>query len=259
MKYLFKFNYFLFDLPYINRTIELFPPWTYFISIGSCILYLILIRTVFPLYKSKFAQQSFAIVHYGLLCFYSLVACLTVFFYLIQTNEIIHWSELLCSPIPSWLRILSISFTLSKIWEWFDTAILIAKGHSLSKIGFLHIYHHATTFVLFLSIMNLPGSEKTGILFNGFVHALMYYHFAFRLPKICRPVITTLHRFIFGIRYRIFVMNTNIFLVRISSNIYFRIHLCLFIVYFFSNFFFNNICLYRRKKLNKKLIQTGLT
>ena len=192
MKYLFKFNYFLFDLHYINRTIELFPPWTYFISIGSCILYLILIRTVFPLYKSKFAQQSFAIVHYGLLCFYSLVACLTVFFYLIQTNEIIHWSELLCSPIPSWLRILSISFTLSKIWEWFDTAILIAKGHSLSKIGFLHIYHHATTFVLFLSIMNLPGSEKTGILFNGFVHALMYYHFAFRLPKICRPVITTL-------------------------------------------------------------------
>jgi hypothetical protein len=40
--------------------------------------------------------------------------------------------------------------------------------------------------------MNLPGGEKSGVLFNGFVHSLMYYHFAFRLPKLLRPVITGL-------------------------------------------------------------------
>jgi len=111
---------------------------------------------------------------------------------MIQSKEIINWSDYVCVPIPSWLRAISITFTISKIWEWFDTAILISKGHSLSKIGFLHIYHHATTFLLFLCVMNLPGGEKSGMLFNGFVHTLMYYHFAFRLPKLIRPVITAL-------------------------------------------------------------------
>ena len=82
-------------------------------------------------------------------------------------------------------------FILSKIWEWGDTAILRWKGLSLGKIGFLHIYHHATTFLLFLIITNFPGAEKCGMLLNGFVHTLMYYHYAYRLPKFLRPVITT--------------------------------------------------------------------
>ena len=113
-------------------------------------------------------------------------------FHIIETKEIINWTDYICTPVPPWLRAISITFTISKIWEWFDTAILISKGHSLSKIGFLHIYHHATTFLLFLCVMNLPGGEKSGMLFNGFVHTLMYYHFAFRLPKLLRPIITSL-------------------------------------------------------------------
>ncbi|CAF4286616.1 unnamed protein product [Rotaria sordida] len=40
--------------------------------------------------------------------------------------------------------------------------------------------------------MNFPGGEKSGMLLNGFVHTVMYYHFAFRLPKFLRPIITTL-------------------------------------------------------------------
>jgi hypothetical protein len=146
---------------------------------------------IFPLFKSKF-NHSFAKIHYILLFVYSLFSFIVVLVYLIQTNEITNWSNYVCVPIPSWLRVLSITFTISKIWEWFDTAILISKGHALSKIGFLHIYHHATTFLLFLCVMNFPSGEKNGLLLNGFVHTLMYYHFAFRLPKILRPVITAL-------------------------------------------------------------------
>lgn len=32
--------------------------------------------------------------------------------------------------------------------------------------------------------------EKAGMLLNGFVHSLMYYHYAFRLPRFLRPIIT---------------------------------------------------------------------
>jgi hypothetical protein len=100
------------------------------------------------------------------------------------------YETFLCTPVPGWLRWVSISFTLSKVWEWLDTAILLWKGHGLQKIGFLHLYHHLTTLFLFLHVMNAPGTEKSGMLMNGFVHTLMYYHFAFRLPKAFRPLIT---------------------------------------------------------------------
>ena len=189
--YPFRLNHIQMDVPYTDMTINIYPPWTYLLAFGSCLVYLFLISTIFPLFKSKF-NKSFATNHYALLFVYSLLTFLAAFIYIIQTQQISNWRDYTCVPMPTWLRALSITFVASKIWEWFDTAVLISKGHSFSKIGFLHIYHHATTFLLFLSIMNLPGGEKSGLLFNGFVHTLMYYHFAFRLPKLLRPVITAL-------------------------------------------------------------------
>ncbi len=189
--YPFQFNHIQMEVPYMDIVINIYPPWTYILTLGSCLLYLFLITIIFPLFKSKFTK-SFATNHYALLFLYSLFVFLAAFAYMIQTQQITNWSDYVCVPVPNWLRFLSITFAISKIWEWFDTAVLISKGQSLSKIGFLHIYHHATTFLLFLSIMNLPGGEKSGVLFNGFVHSLMYYHFAFRLPKLLRPVITGL-------------------------------------------------------------------
>ena len=46
------------------------------------------------------------------------------------------------------------------------------------------------TFFLFLFVTSMPVTEKSGLLLNGAVHALMYYHFAFRLPRWLRPLIT---------------------------------------------------------------------
>ncbi|CAF3982099.1 unnamed protein product [Adineta steineri] len=193
--YSFRFEHFQMEIPYTTYTLHLYPPWTYIISYGSGLFYMFLILIIFPFLSSKLSTQaknSFAKIHHTLLFVYSFISFISTLYYLLDTNEIRNWSKFLCSPIPSWLRLISITFTLSKIWEWMDTAILIWKGHSLSKIGFLHIYHHATTFLLFLCAMNFPGAEKSGMLLNGFVHTLMYYHFAFRLPKFLRPLITTL-------------------------------------------------------------------
>ena len=193
--YLFLFSHVQSDVPYTNSTIHVYHPWPAIVTFGSCLLYVFLIFAVFPLYKSKFSSEQvnvIAKVHHALLFCYSLFSFLAILYHIIITNEIINWSNFLCDSIPPWLRIISLTFTMSKIWEWFDTAILIWKGHSWRKIGFLHIYHHATTFLLFVCVMDFPGTEKSGMLINGFVHTLMYYHFAFRLPKFLRPIITTL-------------------------------------------------------------------
>ena len=56
--------------------------------------------------------------------------------------------------------------------------------------SFLHVYHHATTFWLFLLVSDLPGPVKTGLLLNGGVHALMYAHYAWPFPKPLVPFVT---------------------------------------------------------------------
>jgi hypothetical protein len=189
--YSFRFKHFQVEIPYTDININIYSPWTYIISFGSCLFYMFLVLFIFPLFTPKF-KKSFAKIHHTLLFLYSLFSCVAALYHLIVTKEIINWTEFVCTPLPNWLRFVSITFTVSKIWEWIDTAILIWKGQSLSKIGFLHTYHHATTFLLLLCVMNLPGPEKSGMLLNGFVHVLMYYHFAFRLPRFLRPVITGL-------------------------------------------------------------------
>ena len=189
--YSFRYHQFKFNLPLTNIVVDIQTPWSQIISIGSCFVYMILILWIFPLIRPR-NYGALGKLHHSILFFYSLGSFSSVFYHVVSTGEITDRSRFYCQPIPGWLRLVSLSFILSKVWEWGDTAILRWKEQSLSKIGFLHIYHHATTFLLFLLVTNFPGAEKCGMLLNGFVHTLMYFHFAYRLPKILRPLITGL-------------------------------------------------------------------
>jgi hypothetical protein len=167
-------------------------PLTYLIGFGSVLVYLFLIFVLFPNMKPTSDKENAdmrakAKVHYVLLCAYSGVCCFSTLYHIYSTGEIFSLERYLCEPCPFWLRMLSLSFIFSKIWEWMDTAILIWND---STLLFLHCYHHATTFLLFLIVENFHGTSKSGMLLNGFVHFLMYYHYAFRLPRFMRPLIT---------------------------------------------------------------------
>ena len=65
-----------------------------------------------------------------------------------------------------------------------------AEGAGDDGLNFLHVYHHCTTFWLFLLVADLPGALKMGPLLNGFVHWLMYWHYARPFPKVIVPFIT---------------------------------------------------------------------
>lgn len=71
-------------------------------------------------------------------------------------------------------------------------------GKAPAELNFLHLYHHATTFVLYLMMMNLPGMMKNGILLNSFVHTLMYLHYARPLPMPFLITITQIVQLGFG-------------------------------------------------------------
>ena len=67
--------------------------------------------------------------------------------------------QILCSPVEgTYIRPLYwSSFVLSKVAEWIDTAFMIWVGRRPPQ--FIHLYHHATTFWLFVLIANFPGSQ----------------------------------------------------------------------------------------------------
>lgn len=158
--------------------------------------YLILLPFVFPSTKpvgeeSIERTKRLRDVHNLLLCLYSGLCCTSTGFYLYSRGQLFDWHSTLCEPVEgTWLRPLSVTFTLSKLVEWIDTAFIVWLGRN--PPGFLHKYHHATTFWLFCIVPNLPGPEKFGLLLNGFVHSLMYSHYFRPWSKTVVPVITFL-------------------------------------------------------------------
>ena len=59
-----------------------------------------------------------------------------------------------------------------------------------AELSFLHGYHHMTTLFAFILVLNNSGAVKMGPLLNGFVHFLMYWHYASPLPRFIVPFIT---------------------------------------------------------------------
>ena len=194
--------------------LSLAAPWPAVLAFGSCAAYALLVAAAVSTTWWRAAVARHAKAHYAALCVYSAACALAALFEIVSSGEgadFVRWlaalaasggggggggsasvppPSLYCSPVPTWLRVVSLSFIASKVWEWGDTLALIASGKSLGDIGVLHLYHHATTFFLFLFVTSMPVTEKSGLLLNGAVHALMYYHFAFRLPRWLRPLIT---------------------------------------------------------------------
>jgi hypothetical protein len=168
--------------------------WPAFIMIFSFVLYwFVLFPHVFPLLRKVDAKtlKVWRDRHNIVLFFYSAFCCGATFLFLYQDNQLTSWTTLLCKPTErTWLRPLDVTFILSKLYEQIDTAFIIAL--STRPVGFLHKYHHATTFWLFLFVTCIPSGEKLGMLLNGFVHTLMYSHYWRSWPSFLVPVITAL-------------------------------------------------------------------
>jgi hypothetical protein len=173
------------------------------LAVGSVLVYAALIFVVWPrawadarterARGGKPAEPSWAFAHHAFLALYSLAACVSAAASSVLAGEERDLVAFTCAPVPPWLRLVSLTFTASKVLEWLDTAVHFARGGTLGagQLSFLHCYHHATTFLLFLITPNIPGLDKSGMLLNGFVHALMYAHYAWRFSwKGARPLIT---------------------------------------------------------------------
>ena len=179
----------------VRLRIESYLPAT--IMIGSFVLFwFALVPIIFPLFKprSDFGKVTFGRLrsaHNFVLFLYSGFCTFLTAKFMYERGDFSNGVEqLLCSPVEgTYIRPLYWSFVLSKVAEWIDTAFMIWVGRRPPQ--FIHLYHHATTFWLFVLIANFPGSQKMGLLLNGGVHTMMYSHYWRQWPSFLVPVITT--------------------------------------------------------------------
>ena len=69
-------------------------------------------------------------------------------------------------------------FTLSKLYEYLDTVIMVLKGN-MYQVTFLHCYHHVSvSFFWWMAYYIMPGGEGwLGAALNSFVHVIMYSYY----------------------------------------------------------------------------------
>ena len=173
-----------------------------FVMVGSFVLYwFFLVPVLFPLTRPRTERSKMICLclrdaHNAVMCVYWLVACATTLLFLQERGELSWFSSstaastFLCEPSFEGTPMMALfwTFAASKVVEWLDTAFLIWVGGRAPK--FIHVYHHATTFWIILLTANFPGTRKSGMLFNGAVHTMMYSHYFRRWPKYLVPVIT---------------------------------------------------------------------
>ena len=73
---------------------------------------------------------------------------------------------------------LTLVFTLSKLYEFLDTAIMVLKGN-MYQVTFLHCYHHVSvSFFWWMAYYIMPGGDSwVGSALNATVHVVMYSYY----------------------------------------------------------------------------------
>lgn len=172
-------------------------PWPAVLMVSSALFYwFCLVKFIYPMTRpttdqSRARTERMRDAHNIALFVFSAFSCLSTTWWLWAEGQLFDWTALLCTPVEgTWLRALSVAFTISKIYEMGDTAFIVWLGKRPPE--FLHLYHHATTFWLFCHVMCMPGAEKFGLIMNGGVHTLMYSHYWRSWPKPYVPLITLL-------------------------------------------------------------------
>lgn len=94
--------------------------------------------------------------------------------------------------MPAWL---TVSWFLSKFWEWGDTALLVARNKPVRRVHFVH--HMITPSLVALQFVGRLSQTplfEVGTALNAFVHVWMYAYFAYpkRWSPLWRALITHL-------------------------------------------------------------------
>lgn len=112
-------------------------------------------------------------------------------------TSLTHWQHYNESDIANWTFPISSKnlchfSTSTKFIEWIDTIIYLLMGNS---VMFLHIWHHATVVVAFTAGI-YSSSALITLMFNSFIHVVMYLYYALTIFRYLRPYLNIIKIFI---------------------------------------------------------------
>ncbi|GBG32706.1 Elongation of very long chain fatty acids protein 4 [Hondaea fermentalgiana] len=167
--------------------------------VGSTALYFVTLAVTYMLRGYLGGLMALRGAHNLGLCLFSGAVWIYTTYLMVQDDHFASLESATCKRLTHpHFQLISFLFAASKVWEWFDTVLLIIKGN---KLRFLHVLHHATTFWLYAIDHIFLSSIKYGVAVNAFIHTVMYAHYFRPFPKQFRPLITQLQivQFIFSI------------------------------------------------------------
>lgn len=86
-------------------------------------------------------------------------------------------------PLYFWSYI----YYISKFYELFDTVLTLSKGSRLPHT-FLHVFHHSVVVFMAWWWLELRQTlQWGGLIFNTFVHVVMYFYYALKVLQIPTP------------------------------------------------------------------------
>lgn len=159
------------------------------ISFISGSLYLLTLRylTKFMEKRPAYNLKNTLILWNTFLSTFSIIATIKVTPGIINTFKEEGFKSLYCSqklfyfqPYTFW----GCAFTISKIFEFFDTVLLILRK---KPVIFLHWYHHVfTMFYCFHMLSNFIAGTFINMYLNAIVHSFMYTYYTVAATKLVR-------------------------------------------------------------------------
>lgn len=121
--------------------------------------------------------RAFVMFHNFFLAGVSLWMGVMMIYYVITTNYTF-WGSNFDPTRDTEICFVMYVFYISKFYEFIDTYIMLLKGN-LSQVSFLHVYHHASTCVIFWMVSkHAPGGDAWFcITINCWVHVVMYTYY----------------------------------------------------------------------------------
>lgn len=183
--------------PIMNYRVMLIITFAYLWAISALVLIMKYVPPMSQWEQGKgFNVKPLAFIHNLVLTTLSLYMCVTIAYEAIINNYSMFGNGVDQSDKGySMARILYI-FYLSKILEFIDT-VLMALRKSFRQITFLHLYHHASIFVIWwVIIYYAPGGDSYfSAMLNSFIHVILYGYYlwsslASKLPEGKKPTFT---------------------------------------------------------------------
>lgn len=130
-----------------------------------------------------------AVFHNLFLSFLSLIMNLGALCAVITISHTHSFSATLCTAplqaVPPQIEFWLYLFYLSKLYELFDTVILVLRRRPLTL---LHVWHHTSVMYEIYAWLHFGVTIGIyGMLFNTAVHVFMYFYYAFALLKVRFP------------------------------------------------------------------------